>query len=72
MEKGDLVRCIKDDAVGITISTSGLEVEVLFGDGMRGIEQSANLNVIPFKPRVAIPANFTEMVDAYLILRGFN
>ena len=72
MEKGNLVQRVEDLALGIIISINGLEAEVLFGDGLREIVNADGLTVIPFKPRAVIPANFIEMVDAFVTLRGFE
>jgi len=72
MEKGNLVQRRQDGALGIVIGLYGEETEALFGDGLREIGDSHNLRVVPFKPGAGIPANFVEMVEAYLTLRGFR
>ena len=72
MEKGNLVQRKQDGALGIIVSIHEAEAEILFGDGLREIEELPGLTVIPFKPRAVIPANFIEMVEAYQTLRGFG
>ncbi len=72
MQEGDLVRRLGDGAFGVTISISGLEAEVLFGDGLREIVSVDDLTVVPFTPEAGIPANFVEMAKAYVSLRGFR
>lgn len=67
-----MVQCLDDGALGITISINELEAEVLFGDGSREIVSVWDLEVVPFKPVSAIRANFAEMVEAYVTLRGFG
>ncbi|GAI58896.1 unnamed protein product, partial [marine sediment metagenome] len=71
IKSGDLVRR-SDGSLGVTVSVSGLEVEVLFGDGLREIVDVRELEVIAFKPGSEIPANFVEMVEAYKRGRGFG
>ena len=72
MEKGNLVQRKRDGALGIILSIHGTEAEILFGDGVREIEESAGLTVVSFKPGAGIPATFIEMVEAYLTTRGFG
>jgi len=72
MEKGNLVQRNQDGALGIIVGIHEAEAEILFGDGLREIEELAGLTVIPFKPKAVIPANFIEMVEAYQTLRGFG
>jgi len=72
MQEGDLVQRLSDGALGITVSISGLEAELLLGDGLREIVSVRDLAVVPFKPGSGTPSNFVEMTNAYVTLRGFS
>jgi len=72
LEKGNLVKRRKDGAYGIVISVDSGDAEVFFGDGLREITAVGDLMLVGFNPVAIIPANFTELVDAYVTCRGYE
>ena len=70
MQKGDLVHGDEYLNIGIILGIHNGEAEVFFGDSTRKIIPLEDLEII--ETRADSPINFTELVDAYLKLRGFE
>jgi hypothetical protein len=68
MKKGDLVRHKATGEIGIVLAMNVTADHGLFaflGSGLATIETEANLEVVPFSPVTSIPANFSDLTEAY-------
>lgn len=76
MKKGDLVRGKATGELGIVLVmdvtvvlpldvNAGNPMFVFMGDGLVMVDPTDGWEVIPFSPAASIPANFSELVEAY-------
>lgn len=70
MKKGDLVRHKATGEIGIVLAPAVIpnpnnRMFFFMGDGLVMVERSDCWEVVAFSPVASIPANFSELVEAY-------